>query len=189
VIYGFLTDDWDERIDAVSRGLLGMTVACARCHDHKFDPIPTKDYYGLAGVFASSMRAERPTFDVDPVIESRFLWVQRRLQDLRYSADLLTNEASTVVDSAPRVEKWKAEIESLHAEMEGLAREVSATGAAPGAFWTFPPPKPANPPPPPPPATAAPVRLRRGSGGAGPPRPPTLHEHGVRLRAVCRRHR
>src|SRR5581483_8008662 len=48
VIYGFLTDDWDERIDAVSRGLLGMTVACARCHDHKFDPIPTKDYYGLA---------------------------------------------------------------------------------------------------------------------------------------------
>ena len=66
VIYGFLTDDWDERIDAVSRGLLGMTVACARCHDHKFDPIPTKDYYGLAGVFASTMRAERPTFDVDP---------------------------------------------------------------------------------------------------------------------------
>ena len=66
----FLTDDWDERVDAVSRGLLGMTVACARCHDHKFDPIPTKDYYGLAGVFASTMRAERPMFDVDPKVEA-----------------------------------------------------------------------------------------------------------------------
>ena len=66
MIGGFLTDDWDERVDAVSRGVLAMTVACARCHDHKFDPIPTKDYYGLVGVFASTMRVERPLFDVDP---------------------------------------------------------------------------------------------------------------------------
>src|SRR5205085_3879795 len=44
----------DDRIDVVSRGLLGLTVSCARCHDHKFDPIPTKDYYSLYGVFASS---------------------------------------------------------------------------------------------------------------------------------------
>jgi mono/diheme cytochrome c family protein len=44
----------DDRIDVVSRGTLGLTVACARCHDHKFDPIPTKDYYALHGVFASS---------------------------------------------------------------------------------------------------------------------------------------
>ncbi len=41
----------DEQIDTVGRGLLGMTVACARCHDHKFDPIPTTDYYALAGIF------------------------------------------------------------------------------------------------------------------------------------------
>src|SRR5205823_8029296 len=108
VIYGFMTDDWDERVDAVSRGLLGLTVACARCHDHKFDPILTKDYYALAGVFASTMRAERPLFDIDPQVEARFLWIQRRLFDLKYSADLLTNEASTVEDSAPRVAKWKA---------------------------------------------------------------------------------
>ncbi len=64
-----MTDDWDERVDAVSRGLLAMTVACARCHDHKFDPILTKDYYGLVGVFASTMRVERPLFDVDPKVE------------------------------------------------------------------------------------------------------------------------
>lgn len=44
----------DDRIDVVTRGLLGLTVTCARCHDHKFDPIPTKDYYSLHGVFASS---------------------------------------------------------------------------------------------------------------------------------------
>jgi mono/diheme cytochrome c family protein len=44
----------DDRIDVVARGTLGLTVACARCHDHKFDPIPTKDYYALHGVFASS---------------------------------------------------------------------------------------------------------------------------------------
>ena len=44
----------DDRIDVVSRGLLGLTVTCARCHDHKYDPIPTKDYYSLYGIFASS---------------------------------------------------------------------------------------------------------------------------------------
>lgn len=51
----------DDRIDVVSRGLMGMTVGCARCHDHKFDPIPTKDYYSIYGVFASSEEpAEKP---------------------------------------------------------------------------------------------------------------------------------
>jgi len=50
----------DDRIDVVSRGLLGMTVACARCHDHKFDPIPTADYYSLYGVFQSSIEPDVP---------------------------------------------------------------------------------------------------------------------------------
>ena len=44
----------DDRIDVVTRGLMGLTVTCARCHDHKFDPIPTADYYALYGVFAST---------------------------------------------------------------------------------------------------------------------------------------
>jgi uncharacterized protein DUF1553/uncharacterized protein DUF1549/cytochrome c len=47
-------DQIDDKIDVVSRGLMGLTATCARCHDHKFDPIPTKDYYSLYGVFASS---------------------------------------------------------------------------------------------------------------------------------------
>src|SRR4029078_6815261 len=48
-------------IDTTTKAFLGLTVACARCHDHKFDPIPTEDYYALHGIFASSMEpAERP---------------------------------------------------------------------------------------------------------------------------------
>lgn len=47
-------DDIDDQIDMVCRGLLGLTVACARCHDHKYDAVPTEDYYSLYGVFAST---------------------------------------------------------------------------------------------------------------------------------------
>jgi cytochrome c553 len=55
-----IADEWEDRIDVVGRGLLGLTVACARCHDHKFDPIPTDDYYALAGVFAGTKMFNRP---------------------------------------------------------------------------------------------------------------------------------
>ncbi len=48
---GVTHDIIDDRIDVVTRGTMGLTVACARCHDHKFDPIPTRDYYSLHGVF------------------------------------------------------------------------------------------------------------------------------------------
>lgn len=53
-------DERHDRVDAVSRGFLGLTVGCARCHDHKYDPIPTKDYYALAGVFLNTAYAEYP---------------------------------------------------------------------------------------------------------------------------------
>ena len=57
----------DDRIDVVTRGLLGLTVSCARCHDHKFDPIPTADYYSLYGVFASSFEPrELPLLEQSP---------------------------------------------------------------------------------------------------------------------------
>ncbi len=48
---GVTHDIIDDRIDVVTRGTMGLSVACARCHDHKYDPIPTKDYYSLYGVF------------------------------------------------------------------------------------------------------------------------------------------
>ncbi len=53
-------DERNDRVDAVTRGFLGLTVACARCHDHKYDPIPTKDYYSLAGVFLNTKYEEYP---------------------------------------------------------------------------------------------------------------------------------
>ena len=58
-----MADEWEDRVDTLTRGLLGLTVACARCHDHKFDPIPTSDYYALAGVFASTQMYNRPISD------------------------------------------------------------------------------------------------------------------------------
>jgi hypothetical protein len=61
------SDEYDDRVDTLCRSLLGLTVACARCHDHKFDPIPTGDYYALAGVFASTQYAEAPLVGADVV--------------------------------------------------------------------------------------------------------------------------
>ncbi len=57
---GNVNDVIDDRIDTVSKGFLAMTVSCARCHDHKFDPIPTKDYYALHGVFSSIEEPKEP---------------------------------------------------------------------------------------------------------------------------------
>ena len=50
----FRMDVVDEQIDTISRAFLGLTVGCARCHDHKFDPISTTDYYAMAGIFRST---------------------------------------------------------------------------------------------------------------------------------------
>ena len=55
-----IADELDDRIDTLSRGFLGLTVSCARCHDHKYDPIPTQDYYSIAGVFHSSKLNNTP---------------------------------------------------------------------------------------------------------------------------------
>ncbi|HEX3313578.1 MAG TPA: DUF1549 and DUF1553 domain-containing protein, partial [Gemmataceae bacterium] len=53
-------DELDDRVDTLSRAFLGLTVSCARCHDHKFDPIPQQDYYSLAGIFSSCRLADVP---------------------------------------------------------------------------------------------------------------------------------
>jgi len=53
-------DERHDRIDVVSRGFIGLTVGCARCHDHKYDPISQKDYYAMSGVFASTKYSEYP---------------------------------------------------------------------------------------------------------------------------------
>lgn len=53
-------DELDDRVDTLTRGFLGLTVSCARCHDHKFDPVPTQDYYSLAGIFTSTNLSKVP---------------------------------------------------------------------------------------------------------------------------------
>src|SRR5262249_26015896 len=60
---GMQNDIVNDRIDVVTKGFLGLTVTCARCHDHKFDPIPTQDYYSLFGIFSSCAEPQ-----VEPVI-------------------------------------------------------------------------------------------------------------------------
>jgi mono/diheme cytochrome c family protein len=59
----------DDRVDALTRGMLGLTVACAQCHDHKFDPIPTKDYYSLLGIFRNTKLDEHPLATAEVVAE------------------------------------------------------------------------------------------------------------------------
>ncbi len=75
----------DDRIDTVTRGLMGLTVACARCHDHKYDPIPAADYYSLYGVMASSNEPKEY-----PLIGE----VERTPELLKFEADLQKFEAA-----------------------------------------------------------------------------------------------
>jgi hypothetical protein len=65
VIKQVIAEEWEERIDAIGGTFLGLTVACARCHDHKFDPVTTQDYYALAGVLASIRLEDRPIIAAD----------------------------------------------------------------------------------------------------------------------------
>ncbi len=55
-----IAEELDDRVDTLTRGFLGLTVACARCHDHKFDPIPTKDYYAIAGIYNGANLSSAP---------------------------------------------------------------------------------------------------------------------------------
>ena len=72
-------DELQDRIDVVARGMLGLTVACARCHDHKYDPIPTKDYYGIGGVLASTEYKEEPL--TDPETVKKYDDAEKRIAD------------------------------------------------------------------------------------------------------------
>ena len=74
----------DDRIDVVSRGFMGLTVGCARCHEHKYDPIPMADYYSLYGVFASSHEpGDKPFISeaIDPIQRAAFERERRRRED------------------------------------------------------------------------------------------------------------
>lgn len=74
-------DELDDRVDTLARGLLGLTVACARCHDHKFDPIPQRDYYSLAGIFSSTAYKEAPL--VPQAIVDQYQAGQQQIKEQR----------------------------------------------------------------------------------------------------------
>jgi cytochrome c553 len=117
-------NDWDERVDTMTRGLLGLSVSCARCHDHKFDPIRQVDYASLTSVFASTSRALRPFFEIDPKTETRFMWVYQRMFDLHYTANLLEGDPGSKPEQAARqVKAFRQELNELQAEIDAMSKE------------------------------------------------------------------
>jgi hypothetical protein len=83
----------DDRIDVVTRGIMGLTVTCARCHDHKYDPVPMKDYYSLYGVFASTTEpAELPLLGE----------VQRTPEVVAFETELAKREGEVKAEIAVR---------------------------------------------------------------------------------------
>ncbi|MCA9136434.1 MAG: DUF1549 domain-containing protein [Planctomycetales bacterium] len=113
IIKVIVADEWEERVDAVSRTFMGLTVACARCHDHKFDPISSEDYYALAGIFASCRQVERPTISDEqyaPVraakqaiekLESEIAKLKEQKPVSQENIDKLNDEIALVKSSTP----------------------------------------------------------------------------------------
>jgi len=117
-------DERHDRVDVVSRGFLGLTVGCARCHDHKYDPIPTKDYYALSGVFLNTVYHEYPQVPqsvweqykkIDKEIESR----QKLLGEFMRTegtqlGETLAFQAAKYMESAWKVKgPQKADVETV----------------------------------------------------------------------------
>jgi hypothetical protein len=111
----FRMDVIDEQINATSRAFMGLTVGCARCHDHKFDPIPTTDYYALAGIFRST---------------EMLSGLQRRPRDnISYFNISLLAKASYGPDD-PKPEFWKDSVKAQR--WEELQTELAGMLQAPG---------------------------------------------------------
>ncbi len=70
----------DEQLEVIGRVFMGQTLGCARCHDHKFDPIPTRDYYALAGIFRSARPWNTRMFQVDRAFRCRFRPSKRQVR-------------------------------------------------------------------------------------------------------------
>jgi len=94
-------DIMDDRIDVVTRGLMGLTVTCARCHDHKFDPIPSADYYALYGIFRSSVEPTVPPLAGPPPKEPEYLLydAELKLREKRL-VDFVTTKHTALVNGA-----------------------------------------------------------------------------------------
>ena len=85
-------DERHERVDTTTRAFLGLTVGCARCHDHKYDPITMKDYYGLAGIFNASEYHEYPM--VPKKVADEWTAEEKKIKDLERLAGEFSRTAS-----------------------------------------------------------------------------------------------
>ncbi|HSY18337.1 MAG TPA: PSD1 and planctomycete cytochrome C domain-containing protein, partial [Candidatus Acidoferrales bacterium] len=97
---GMQNDILNDRIDVVCKGFLALTVTCARCHDHKFDPIPQKDYYSLHGIFASSVEPK-----LEPIVSP--IYVTPEFEAYHEQRDKLAFEESNLEGSLPKLRKEK----------------------------------------------------------------------------------
>ena len=109
----------DEQVHVVSKAFLGMTVGCARCHDHKFDPIPTRDYYAMAGIFRSTEifngLRRRPRFNQVHFTDALLL----RLDGV----DAYPGQDAEALKSA-RSEAWKQVLKAERSRDRALVREA-----------------------------------------------------------------
>ncbi len=115
----------DDRVDILTRGLLGITGSCARCHDHKFDPIPQQDYYSLAGIFNNSATRDLPLAAADVVKryndhKQAVDELKKKIKSLRKrpkkknnaEVDEAADEEATPEEQA-RLDQWKTELAEL----------------------------------------------------------------------------
>jgi hypothetical protein len=111
VIESVVAEEWEERIQTLTGTFLGLTVACARCHDHKFDPISTQDYYALAGVLASIRTVDRPLLpDADEAIVRQ---ARGKVQEVQKEIDKLQAMKPVAAEGRNRIEELKGQIEQL----------------------------------------------------------------------------
>ncbi|MHC4880291.1 MAG: DUF1549 domain-containing protein, partial [Planctomycetota bacterium] len=104
-----IADLVDEQIDAFGRAMLGMTIACARCHDHKFDPIPTADYYALAGILRSTTTLVSYGKWVERPAHTRQTWdaarrLSQKLPPLRERLQQITTQMKESLSDAKFIE-------------------------------------------------------------------------------------
>jgi len=130
VIEQIAADEWDERLDTITRGFLGLTVACARCHDHKYDPITTKDYYALAGVMASTQLVDRPLAQLPEADAERLANAERDLRNLERDLRRLRRERFQLRSDASQDQTDKAEraVSEAEAKIEKIKKETPQFG-------------------------------------------------------------
>lgn len=125
-------DELDDRIDTLTRGFLGLTVSCARCHDHKFDPIPQQDYYSLAGVFQSSRLhnaplVRQPEVDAYQENQGQIQMAEKAIADTIASQGPRVREAAVDRIVSYMIAAWKtnrAKQLAINIKPEDLAAEV-----------------------------------------------------------------